>query len=112
MTDGVELTHPDDISAWRREHVPLFNDNKLKLGIFGQNCSNGCTMTHAPTTFEPTYEHNVKISKLADELGMELLVPVGPWRWHTEQGFYLIWSNRSDLTPEAQIVRDWVIEVA
>lgn len=74
------MNHPDDIKTWRREHVPLFNDNKLKLGIFGQNCSNGCTITHAETSFRPNYEHNVKISKLADELGLELLVPVGRWK--------------------------------
>ena len=74
------ISHPDDIQAWRHAHVPVFNDNKLKLGIFGQNCSNGCTITHAPTTFEPTYAHSVKISKLADQLGLELLVPVGRWK--------------------------------
>ncbi len=72
--------HPDDIRNWRRENVPIFNDQPFKLGTFGQNCSNGCTMTHAETTFEPTYEHNVKISQLADRLGMEMLIPVGRWK--------------------------------
>lgn len=74
------MNHPDDIRAWRHAHVPVFNDNKLKLGIFGMNCSNGCTITHAPTTFEPTYQHNVRIAKLADRIGLELLVPVGRWK--------------------------------
>lgn len=74
------MTHPDDIRAWRRAHVPVFNANKLKLGIFGMNCSNGCTITHAPTSFEPTYQHNVKIARLADRIGLELLVPVGRWK--------------------------------
>ena len=72
--------HPDDLAEWRRTHVPVYNKNKLKLGIFGTNCSNGCTMTHAETTFEPTYEHNVAIAKLADQIGFELLVPVGRWK--------------------------------
>ncbi|MGE0858418.1 MAG: LLM class flavin-dependent oxidoreductase [Gammaproteobacteria bacterium] len=76
----MSAVHPDDLLAWRRTHVPLFNDNPLKLGIFGQNCSNGCTITHAPTSFEPTYAHNVAISRLADRLGLELLVPVGRWK--------------------------------
>lgn len=76
----MSAVHPDDLHAWRQAHVPLFNDNPLKLGIFGQNCSNGCTITHAPTSFEPTYAHNVAISKLADRLGLELLVPVGRWK--------------------------------
>ncbi len=72
--------HPDDIAQWRRDNVPVYNRNRLKLGIFGANCSNGCTMTHAATTFEPTYEHNVAIAALADRLGFELLVPVGRWK--------------------------------
>jgi len=75
-----DLVHPDDVSQWRREHVPVYNTNRLKLGIFGMNCSNGCTITHAPTTFEPTYAHNVKIARLADSVGFELLVPVGRWK--------------------------------
>ena len=74
------MTHPDDLRAWRHAHVPVFNDNKLNLGIFGMNCSNGCTITHAPTSFEPTYQHNVKIARLADRIGLELLVPVGRWK--------------------------------
>ncbi|NNL84892.1 MAG: LLM class flavin-dependent oxidoreductase [Myxococcales bacterium] len=37
-------------------------------------------MTHAETTFEPSYPHNVKISQLADRLGMEMLIPVGRWK--------------------------------
>ncbi len=72
--------HPDDVREWRRRHTPVFNDQPLKLGTFGQNCSNGCTMSHAETTFEPTYPHNVKISQLADRLGMEMLIPVGRWK--------------------------------
>jgi alkanesulfonate monooxygenase SsuD/methylene tetrahydromethanopterin reductase-like flavin-dependent oxidoreductase (luciferase family) len=74
------LVHPDDVREWRRRHVPVFNGNRLKLGIFGQNCSHGCTITHAASSFEPTYEYNVKLSRLADRLGLELLVPVGRWK--------------------------------
>jgi len=59
---------------------PMFNQNRFKLGIFGLNCSYGCTISHAATTFEPTFEHNVKIAKLADNLGWEFLLPVGRWR--------------------------------
>ena len=69
-----------ELQEYRRKHVPVYNANKMKLGIFGQNCSNGCTITHAETTFKPTYKHNVEISQKADNLGFELLVPVGRWR--------------------------------
>lgn len=79
-TTADPAMHPDDLRAWRRAHVPVYNENRLKLGIFGTNCSNGCTITHAATSFEPTYAHNVKIARLADTLGLELLVPVGRWK--------------------------------
>lgn len=79
MAEPTDL-HADDIQQWRLENVPVYNANRMKLGIFATNCSHGGTITHAATTFEPTYEHNVKIAKLADSLGFELLVPVGRWR--------------------------------
>jgi hypothetical protein len=34
----------NDLQAGRK-HNPLFNDNKLKLGLFGVNVSNGCAIT-------------------------------------------------------------------
>ncbi len=64
----------------RRLALPVFNGNCMKLGVFGQNVSHGCCITLAETTFEPTYEHSVKIARKADALGFELLVPVGRWR--------------------------------
>jgi dimethylsulfone monooxygenase len=70
----------DDLQAWRREHVPLYNDQKLKLGLFGTNCSYGLTMTQAPTTYEPTWEHTVKVAQRADQMGFEMLVPIARWR--------------------------------
>jgi DNA-binding transcriptional LysR family regulator len=41
-----------------------------------------------------------------------LLVPVGNWCTRTDSGFYLIWSANAALTPEAEVVRDWIIASA
>jgi alkanesulfonate monooxygenase SsuD/methylene tetrahydromethanopterin reductase-like flavin-dependent oxidoreductase (luciferase family) len=68
-------SHEDHRSA-----LPVFNDNRMKLGVFGQNVSFGCCITLAETTLEPTYDHSAKIARKADALGFELLVPVGRWR--------------------------------
>ena len=70
----------DDLAQWRIDNVPAYNRNKMKLGVFATNVSNGTTMTEAPTSFVSTYDHNVEIAKLADSLGFELLVPVGRWK--------------------------------
>lgn len=52
---------------------------------------------------------SVMVDHLIDQ---GLLVRVGTRRWQTERGFYLIWSNRAPLSPQAKAVRAWVIEVA
>ncbi|WP_170328463.1 LysR substrate-binding domain-containing protein [Ruegeria arenilitoris] len=31
------------------------------------------------------------------------------WTWRTGNGFYLVWSKSRPLTPEAEIVRDWIL---
>ena len=36
--------------------MPLYNDQKLKLGVFGMNCTR-LNITHAPTTYKMTWEH-------------------------------------------------------
>ena len=69
-----------NLDAFRAAGNPMFNDNKLKLGTFGSNCSNACAITLAETTFEPTFEKNLEIAKLLEASGMECMVPIARWR--------------------------------
>jgi len=73
----AEVIARDD---WRRAHVPLYNDQKLKLGVFSINCSNGVNISHAPTTHSITWQHQLEIARRADAMGFELLLPVARWR--------------------------------
>lgn len=59
---------------------PLFNPNKMKIGIFGCNVSNGGTLSTAETSFRPTYAHNLAIAQKADAMGLEFMIPFGRWR--------------------------------
>ena len=68
------------LAEYRRAHVPLYNDQKLKLGVFGINCSYGLNISHAPTTYKVTWEHTSEIVKRADAMGFELALPVARWR--------------------------------
>lgn len=58
----------------------LFNGNKLKLGIFGLNCNNGCAMTTAPEGYFLDWEITKKVAQAADNAGFEVLVPVSRWK--------------------------------
>jgi FMNH2-dependent dimethyl sulfone monooxygenase len=64
----------------RQQTNPLFNDQKMKLGLFGTNCSYGLIMSHAPTTYEATWSHTLEIARRADALGFEAMIPVARWK--------------------------------
>jgi len=71
------MSHHEGASS--RTH-PLMNDQKLKLGVFGMNCSNGLIISKAPTSFEMTWEQSLAIVRKADEMGFEIALPLGRWR--------------------------------
>jgi len=58
----------------------LFSDNKLKLGTFGANVSNGCAATLADGHLEMTWPNTRSIVTAADALGFEIDVPVARWK--------------------------------
>ena len=61
-------------------NASMFNKNKMKLGIFATNCSHGITATTVPEHWKNTWENNLTITKLADEAGIECMIPVARWR--------------------------------
>jgi dimethylsulfone monooxygenase len=68
------------MSADRSTLNPLFSDNRLKLGVFGANVSNGCAATTAPGHLEMTWPNSRDIVVTADAAGFEALVPVARWK--------------------------------
>ena len=63
----------------RSDTNPLFNANKLKLGIFGTN-GPGVAFTHVPELFKPTWKNSSQIAVQADRLGIETIVPYARWK--------------------------------
>ena len=60
--------------------VAMHNGNRLKLGLFGSNCSNGRAMTTAPERWMADWESSEKLCELADAVGIDFMVPIGRWR--------------------------------
>jgi dimethylsulfone monooxygenase len=56
------------------------NRNKLKLGLFGANCSSGRAATLVPERWSGNWEDNLRMAKLADETGLDFLLPIGRWK--------------------------------
>ncbi|HTV90600.1 MAG TPA: LLM class flavin-dependent oxidoreductase [Stellaceae bacterium] len=59
---------------------PLYSDNRLKLGVFGANVSNGCAATTAPGHLVMNWPSSRDIVLTADRAGFEAIVPVARWR--------------------------------
>lgn len=62
-----------------REPGRMRGHNRLKLGLFGLNCSGGLTMTKAPQRWDPSWENNLTAARLADEAGLEFALPIARW---------------------------------
>jgi len=56
----------------------LFGGNQFKLGVFGANCSGGLSLLKE--RWHGRWEENVTVAKLADEAGIECLVPLQRWK--------------------------------
>ena len=59
---------------------PLFNANAFKLGIFSANCDGGLTMSLAPERWKANWDDIAAMTRIADEAGMEFILPVAKWR--------------------------------
>lgn len=92
-----------NLDAFREAGNPMFNDNKLKLGTFASNCSGALSMTLAETVFEPTFEKNVEIAKMAEAAGFECMIPLGRWRG---------WGGPSNFNGTSMEVYTWAAALA
>ena len=52
----------------------------MKLGLFGANCSSGRTYATIPERWDATWANNLELARLADEIGLDALVPIARWK--------------------------------
>jgi len=56
-----------------------FSSNAFELGIFSSNVQNGMAQFKTEI-WDASWEHNLKLAQLADEAGLEFMLPLGRWR--------------------------------
>jgi dimethylsulfone monooxygenase len=54
--------------------------NRLKLGLFGANCSSGRAVTTVPERWSGSWRDCVALAQMADRLGIEFMLPIGRWK--------------------------------
>ena len=59
-----------------QRNAALLNGNRLRLGLFGANCSSGRTYAALPERWEASWENNLQLAQMGDEIGIECVVPI------------------------------------
>ncbi len=63
-----------------RRRIAMHNDNKLKLGLFGANCSSGRAVTKVPERWSADWEDCLALAQMADACGIDFMLPIGRWK--------------------------------
>ena len=58
----------------------MHGNNKLQIGLFGANCSSGRAVTLVPERWSGTWQDNKKLAVMADEAGIDFMLPIGRWK--------------------------------
>ena len=64
----------------RQRKAALVSRNRLRLGLFGANCSSGRTYAALPERWEASWENNLRLAQMADAIGIECMVPIARWK--------------------------------
>src|ERR1044072_1838421 len=60
--------------------LAMHASNKLQIGLFGANCSSGRAVTLVPERWSGSWPDNLKLATMADEAGIDFLLPIGRWK--------------------------------
>ena len=63
-----------------RDRIAMHNGNKLKLGLFGSNCSSGRALTIMPERWPADWDSNEKLAEMADAAGIDFMLPIARWK--------------------------------
>ena len=59
--------------------IPFLDREDFRLGLFSSNCSGGLAVTLVPERWKATWEQNLALGRLADEVGIDFLLPIARW---------------------------------
>lgn len=57
----------------------LYNSDSFKIGLFSPNCSGGLAVTKIEERWSASWEDNLALARLADEVGIDFLLPIARW---------------------------------
>ena len=75
---GIEAGMEREIELGER--AAMYSANRLKLGLFGANCSSGRAVTMLPERWSGSWADCLRLAQMADDAGIEFMLPIGRWK--------------------------------
>jgi len=66
--------------ASMKDRIALYNNNALKIGLFGVNCSSSRTATMVPERWSASWPDCLALARMADEAGLDFMLPIARWK--------------------------------
>ncbi|MCI2417342.1 LLM class flavin-dependent oxidoreductase [Saccharopolyspora sp. K220] len=57
----------------------LLDGQDFKLGLFAPNCSGGLAVTTIPERWSASWDDNLRLALLADDVGIDFILPIARW---------------------------------
>jgi len=64
----------------QKRRLAMYNDNRLKIGLFGANCSSGRAVTRVPERWLGSWEECLALAGIADDAGIDFMLPISRWK--------------------------------
>jgi dimethylsulfone monooxygenase len=69
-----------DMEIAMASSISTGDGNAFKIGLFGSNCAGGLAFVRMPGQWDATWDNNIALARLADEVGLECLVANARWK--------------------------------
>lgn len=63
-----------------RSRAAMGGAHRLKIGLFGANCSSGRAVTAIERRWSGSWADCLRLAKMADEVGLDFMLPIGRWK--------------------------------
>jgi len=74
----METTLARDASLPNR--MAMYNGNRLKIGLFGANCSSGRSATTVPERWSASWPDCLRLARMAEAAGIDFMLPIARWK--------------------------------
>ena len=68
------------LDSTSRERMAMYNANRLKIGLFGANCSSGRAVTMVPERWSGSWPDTLRLAQMAEDAGIDFILPIGRWK--------------------------------